>query len=624
MLPALLAALLAAVVAAGAAACSHSPAAPIAASAPGPTTTATAPPVPGGIARVALPASVTPNWIWPYTPGANQGAYNVQNFQMLMYRPLYMFGDNGTSLNVNYLLSPASAPVYSADGKTVTIQLKGWKWSDGETVGANDVIFWLNMMKAEPSQYYGYTPGLLPGNLAGYSAGGHDTVVLRLRQPVSNIWFTYNQLAEITPMPMAWDVSSPGGKPGSGGCTGDTAADHWAKCTAVFGFLTAQAKAARSYATNPLWAVVDGPWKLSRFSTASTGPVASFTPNKLYSGTPRPVLDGLTYYAYTQPGAEYAALKAGLLDAGYIPPQYLPVKRAGQQLPGTDPLGASFYLQASYAWGIQYVMLNYGNPTVGTAFRQLYLRQALQMLVDQQGMINSITRGYGYPTSGGVPTQPNSPWVPAVQSQNGGQGPYPFSVSTARSLLASHGWREVGGVLTCQRPRQCGPGVARGTRLSLTMDYASGSPQFADEVAQYKADAAQAGVQINLVAQAYATILGEAANCSAVKCAWDMLNFGGWTYSGPGYEPTGDTLFQTGATANAGRYSDPLEDRLITATHGSDSPTVFQQYATYTADQLPLIWMPNVEGISAVSGKLVDVRVDPLAALLPEYWYFTK
>jgi peptide/nickel transport system substrate-binding protein len=611
----------AALLVAGLAACSHSSSTPIVASSPSPSTTSTATVAPGGIARVALPANVTPNWIWPYTPTASEGESNVENFQMLMYRPLYMFGNNGTSVNVNYPLSPASAPTYSNGGKTVTIQLKGWKWSNGETVDASDVIFWLNMMQAEPGQYYGYTPGLLPDNLAGYSATGRDTVVLKLKSPVSTIWFTYNQLAEITPMPMAWDVTALGAKAGSGGCTTDSAADKWAKCTKVFKFLTAQSKAVKSYAGSSLWSVVDGPWKLSSFTAASTGPVASFAVNKQYSGTARPFLDGLTYYAYQQQSDEYAALKAGKLDVGYIPPQYLPQK---QQLATTNPLGVNFDLQASYAWGIQYLMLNYNNPSVGPAFKQLYVRQALQMLVDQQGMINSITRGYGYPTSGGVPDKPFSPWIPSVQNLNGGDGPYPFSVATAMTQLTSRGWSEVGGVMTCEQPSRCGPGVSKGTRLALTMDYAAGAPEFQAEVAQYKADAAEAGVQVNLVPQAYSSIIGEASRCAGPKCTWDMLNYGGWSFSGPGYEPTGETLFETGASANAGGYSNATEDRLITATHTSNSPAVFQQYATYTAEQVPLIWLPNVESISAVAANLADVSVNPLSALLPEYWYFTK
>ena len=37
---------------------------------------------------------------------------------------------------MNYPLSLADAPVYSDGGKTVTITMKGWKWSNGETVDA--------------------------------------------------------------------------------------------------------------------------------------------------------------------------------------------------------------------------------------------------------------------------------------------------------------------------------------------------------------------------------------------------------------------------------------------------------------------------------------------------------
>ena len=234
----------AALLAVGIAACggSNNAAGPGSTSASSASASSTAPAVSGGTARAALPAGVTLNWIWPYTPLTNANEYNAEGFQMLMYRPLYEFGNNGPSVAVNYPLSLANAPVYTNGGKTVTMTMKDWKWSNGESVDASDVVFWLNMMKAEPANYYGYVPGLLPDNLASWSATGPDTVVLNLKSPVSSIWFTYNQLAEITPMPAAWDVTSASAKPGSGGCATDTAADKWAKCDAVFNFLTAQAK----------------------------------------------------------------------------------------------------------------------------------------------------------------------------------------------------------------------------------------------------------------------------------------------------------------------------------------------------------------------------------------------
>src|SRR5262245_41347283 len=94
-----------------------------------PSPSASAPVVPGGSVRFALPAGARPNYIWPYTPRANSTQYNAEGFQMLLYRPLYMFGDDATSVAVNYPLSVSKAPVYSDDGKTVTITMKGWKWS---------------------------------------------------------------------------------------------------------------------------------------------------------------------------------------------------------------------------------------------------------------------------------------------------------------------------------------------------------------------------------------------------------------------------------------------------------------------------------------------------------------
>jgi peptide/nickel transport system substrate-binding protein len=581
----------------------------------------------GGTARVALPAGVTLSYIWPYTPLASANEYNAEQFQMELYRPLYMFGNNGNSVAVNYPLSVANAPSYSADGKTVTITMKGWKWSNGEAVDASDVVFWLNMMKAEPDNYYGYVPGLLPDNLASYSATSPDTVVLHLKSAVSSIWFTYNQLAEITPMPAAWDVTSAGATAGSGGCATATGAAVKTKCAAVYKFLSAQAANAKTYASNPVWGVVDGPWKLSSFSTNSSGPVTSFVPNSAYSGSPKPTLAGFTYYAYTDDTTEYTALKTGQVDVGQVPDQDMSPVTGTQVLPSTNPLGSSYSLQPWYNYGIQYYEINFNNPTIGPAFKQLYVRQAMQELVDQEGMAKTVQRGYAYPTTGAVPSQPPNQWTPSVQKSNGGAGPYPFSVATATSLLTSHGWKEVGGVMTCETASKCGAGVTAGTKLSFTMDYATGVTYFEQEISIYKSDLSQAGISVNLVPQSFNTIISESQPCkpTAAACKWQGLFFGGWNYNGPGFEPTGEPLYQTGATSNAGSYSDPQMDNLINLTHTSSSLSVFQQYATYTADQLPaVIYFPDYYNIMAVNSKLANVGFNPLATILPEYWYFTK
>ena len=579
-------------------------------------------PAAGGTATVALPAGVTPNYIFPFLPNADANAYNQQGFEELLFRPLYYVGGNDDSVAINYPLSTADAPVYAGGGKTVTITMKGWKWSDGETVDAADLIFWLNMMKAERANFYGYLPGLIPDNLASYGATGPETVVLHLKSAVSSLWFTDNQLAELTPMPLAWDITKAGGAPGSGGCSTDSATDQWAKCIAVYDYLSGLAKDENAYATSPTWAVVDGPWKLSEFSA---GGDVKFVPNPHYSGAPRPQLDAVELVPFADDATEFAGLKTRSIDVGYIPPADLAHVSGSEVLPATDPLGTAYTLAPDYEYGIDYYLMNFHNPTYGPVFSQLYVRQALQEVMDQEGMIKAVDNGYGYPTSGAVPQEPESEWIPAVQSENGGQGPYPYSIAAATALLTTHGWAKVGGVMTCESPAKCGSGITKGTRLSFTIDYPTGITAFQGEVADYQTDADQAGIRISLVPRAFDTIVDESAPCAAgPTCSWDMLYLGGWSFDGPGYEPTGQSLFATGAETNSGSYSNPTEDGLIADTRSSGSLAVFKQYATYTDEQLPVIWMPEAYAVQAVTSKLANVAFNALGDFTPEYWHFTR
>jgi peptide/nickel transport system substrate-binding protein len=582
-------------------------------------------PIQGGTATVALPAGVTLNYIFPFYAITNASVYNDEQFQWLMYRPLYMFGNNtGNDVGINYPLSPANAPVYSNGGKTVSVTMKGWKWSNGESVDAQSLIFYMNMVEGEKANWYATTPGLLPDNVTSYKATGPDQVTFNLDKAYSSIWFTYNQLAELTPMPLSWDVTSLTGAPGSGGCSTDTAGDKWAKCKAVYTFLTAQAKQAASYATSPLWSVVDGPWKLSSYSTAGN---VTMVANKAYSGSPKPALAALKYVPFTADSAEYTALKTGQVDVGAIPSADLPPRPANAILPATNPLGSTYSLQPFYSFGIFYAQPNFNNPAVGPMVRQLYMRQALQEVFDQNGIDKAIFRGYAVPDSGPAPnTPPGNQWTPPVQNENNGQGPYPFSIANAKALLTSHGWSLAGGVMTCQDPAKCGTGIAKGQQAKFTFVYATGQAAVTAQWQAYKSDASQAGIDINLVGQTFNTIIGESAPCAPLgpKCNVQVFAFGGWAYNGPGFEPTGEPLFATGAGSNSGNYSNPAMDQLINATHTSSSLAVFDTYATYGANQLPFIWAPNPYAIQAVSTKLHNVTFNALYTFLPEYWFFTK
>jgi peptide/nickel transport system substrate-binding protein len=592
------------------------------------SSSSTGPSVSGAVATLANLNGAGANCIYPFTGTQCASVTNFEDFENLMVRPLYMFGGNSnTSITVNYPLSPAAAPVYTNGGKTVTINMKGWKWSDGTTVDANSVILFLNLLKAEPASYYGYTPGLLPDNLVSYKATGADQVTMQLKQGYSSIWFTYNQLAILTPMPEAWDVSAAGAKAGSGGCLTDSAADGWAKCKAVATFMNAQNKDTATYATNPLWQVVDGPWKLSSFNIDGN---YTFVPNATYSGSPKASIAELKFQTYTSDTAIYTALKTGALSTGgpngAVPSTDLPPAGAGF-IPPSNPLASAGYvLQPSYQFAIGFAYINFNNPSYGPVFKQLYFRQALMMLDNQTGMSKAVGRGYAYPTPAGVPPYPKSQWVSSDMTENGGQGPYAYDPAKAEALLKSHGWAVVGGVLSCESAgtgaADCGAGIPKGTQASFSMAYTSGISTQADDVDILKSGLALAGIQLAPQAETFDSLLADTVPCTPTQasCKWTFLYLGGWLFNGPGFEPTGEALYETGVPSNSGSYSDPTMDSLTNATHTSNSLSAFDAYANYTATQVPALWLPWGTGIQAVKTGLHNVTQNPMLTFFPEYW----
>jgi peptide/nickel transport system substrate-binding protein len=562
------------------------------------------------------------NCIFQFAGGSCYSVTNYEDFMYLMTRPLYMFGGNNTSIAVNYAESPADAPIYSDGGKTVVINLKGWSWSNGEKVDAKDLIFDLNLLEAEKANYAGYTPGLLPDNMTSYSATGPDQVTLHLKQAYSSLWFTYNQLAILTPFPQAQDVSKAGAPAGSGGCTTDSAADGWAKCKAVYTFLTAQNKDTSTYATNPLWQVVDGPWKLTSYNVDGN---YTFVPNPKYSGPGKPSISELKFQTYTSDTAIYTALRTGSLSTGGIPTTDLGPAVGKTFLPAVNPLKSEGYsLETAYEFATGYAYENFNNPTLGPVFKQLYFRQALQYLDDQKGMSTSIGRGYAYPTTSGVPVEPTSQWVTPTMTENDGQGPYPYNPTKAKALLAAHGWKVTGGVLTCESAgtgaSDCGAGIKAGTQAKFSMAYTSGISTQEDDVDILKSDLAAAGIQLTPQGETFDSLLADTVPCKGAKCTWTFLYLGGWEFNGPGFEPTGEPLYQSGAPNNSGGYSNAEMDTLINETHTSSSLSVFDQYANYSAEQLPSLWMPWQTGVVAISSGLHNVGQNPLGMFYPEYW----
>ena len=571
------------------------------------------------VASFALPPATVPNWIWPFAPLADFSVTNAGNLQALLYRPLYWFGDDKGGPLINPSLSVANPPKYSADGKTITITLKPYVWSNGEKVTAQDVVFWINMEKAEKANYAAYVAGTFPDDLASVTAPDASTVVLTTKAAYSQQWFTYNELGQITPMPMAWDVTGPG-KPGT--CATDVNG-----CKAVWAYLNSQAKDLPSYASSPIWTVVDGPWKLKSFN--SDGHVA-FVPNPTYAGPIKATLKEFDLVPYTTDTAEFNVLRAGsTIDVGFIPTQDISKSKpagSGPATAGPNPI-KGYDLAPLFLYGVNYFPENFNNPKVGAIFKQLYFRQALQSVVDQNAVLSAAAKGYGVPTTGPVPLYPDSPLVSTLEKNN----PYPFSISAAKKYLSDNGWNVTpNGVTKCAKPGtaagDCGAGITAGEPLTFDLQFSSGNQSVTTAMSALKSDAAQVGITLNLSQAPFNSVIGTAVPCSGPKCTWQMQNWGGgWAYS-PDYYPTGESIFQTGAGSNSGSYSNPAIDKLIVDTNNQSGTAVMQKYEDALSKDLPVIWQPNYTySLTEIAGGLQGVNPqNPFGYITPEQWHWSK
>jgi peptide/nickel transport system substrate-binding protein len=569
--------------------------------------------VTGGTATIALtPTDGLFNYIFPLLNFNNDTFANVTYSQYLMWRPLYWFGSPGrVGLNdAESLADPASVAV--SGGKTIaTITLKPYRWSDGQPVTSRDVEFWINLLEADKDIFWGYKPGEFPDNLTSLKILSPSRFSLTFDHPYSADWL-YNQLALIIPLPRdAWDRESASGPVGNYDTTP-------AGALAVDNFLLAQNKDLSGYATNPLWQVVDGPWRLISYAPA-TGD-ASYVRNPRYSGPATGSLHEITIDSYTSDAAEFdQLLSPGGVDYGYVPyNDAAEVARVSAQ---------GYTVQAWPAWGINYVFLNYDSPQGGAMLRQLYIRQAMQHLINQAGYISSFLGGDAYPTYGPVPLRPQSEFVSPTQTQN----PYAYDPAAAMSLLRAHGWKVTSsGTDTCGRPgsaaSQCGTGIPSGARLSFSFQYATGTQADTEEVAALASSFSQAGITLTLSGGTFATVTGDMTPGCVKSSCWELAYVGeAWLFD-PGYnEPDGAILFGSNGPSNLGSYSDPVADALIGRLGAGGIPALYA-YEDYLAKQLPGLWMPQTDTqISAVTGKLGGVLPqDPLGNIYPENWYFVK
>jgi peptide/nickel transport system substrate-binding protein len=322
-------------------------------------------------------------------------------------------------------------------------------------------------------------------------------------------------------------------------------------------------------------------------------------PNPPYSGH-KPYLDRFIYAYQTSDAAEVGALRTGAVQVGYLPPTDYETRN---QLPNY-----TFFTSTSYGYCRLY--LNFINPQVGPLLRQLPVRQAMAMGIDQRDIIDTLYHGQGVIGSGPVPLIPPTFLDPKLRTP-----PYPFDPAGGRRVLAEHGWSMKDGVMT----------NARGQQLKFTMQYVSGNTTIEAMVQLIQSDWAKEGIAVQLQPRTFAQMVGMHLRSDADQ--WQIQGGICWVW-GASY-PTGDGIYKTGAAYNFYEFSDPKLDRLIDATLAphptpAAAQAAMNAYEEYVAKVLPQIWMPRQFGLYEVEKDVhgvIETRNDFTGQILPQYWW---
>jgi peptide/nickel transport system substrate-binding protein len=627
----------------------------------------------GWTITVASPQTTASLWAYPFLSGDELTTRNVQDFEQLTYRPLYFFDGANGGVSIDPARSLAAPPVYSSADTSVSVSIKpGLEWSNGEAVGPEGVVEWMNLDAAFPSLWADYLHPLRTGPLLGIPddvrsiAVSGRTLTFTLSSSVNPTWFTDNELSQITPLPSAWDRYEPShlhvpmsgpnsvrahlgyftAKTASAGCYGDTwigngnhgpgvavldplgaetvvpkaAASQAARCVDVvelFRSVSADATDYTDAGTNvaAVWGISDGPWRLSRY-VPSTGALTMVPNTAPGVAGPRPSAAALEFAPCTSDASCAALLTHGDVDQGALPSADAPHIVSLASAPAHNPLASAGYRESVVEpWSISFLPYNFASRDgaggrAGAVFRQLYVRQALQSLDRESAMVASSLRGYGTVTDAPVPTVAGPSLVPAMKQ------PDPFDVARARALLAAHGWRvDPGGVTKCAVAASCGPGIVKGTPLVFSVVYAPVNASLGASLAELRATASEAGIELRLhrvdETQVLDDVLGHGEN-------WDLASWdGGWNYV-PDYYPSGEWLFAAGSAWNVGGFNDTGVTGLVLGSLAS--PTALGSYNGVVARQLPVLWMPTpvtiVETRPAVRGAVGS----SIGAFTPESW----
>lgn len=497
----------------------------------------------------------------------------------------------------------------SEDGKTITYILKeNLKWSDGEPLTVDDVVFTYNDLIFNEEIPAGLRDIMrigAEGKLPTVRKLGDRRIEFKIPEPFAP--FLQTTGAAILPkhvLEKTLTTRSPDGQP--------LFLSTW------------------DTSTDPTKIVGNGPYKIKRFVP---GERIVFESNEYYwdtgeDGRQKPYVKELIWPVVTSQDAEFVRFRSGDSDMVSVTPNIFPLvkqdeKQGNYTVYEGGPAASRFFITFNLNKG----SLN-GKPVVNPVkaawFNNVSFRQAVAHAIDRQTMLNNLFKGLGEFQNSQI--APQSPYyLPEgmpVPGYPAGLPVYDYDLEAARKLLTDAGFEYRGDQLF----------DAEGNRVRFTLQTNVGNNLRESAIIQISQNLAQIGIQADTNPIDFNKLIANMDN----TLDWDaiVLSFGAglepnssanlWTVNGNShffnYQPS--TLPPLPGREIAD-WEQELSNLYVQAAQELDETKRKALYARtqiLAQENLPFIHLVGQYSIWAVRNDIENIKPTALAGTLGPLW----
>jgi peptide/nickel transport system substrate-binding protein len=456
----------------------------------------------------------------------------------------------------------AEVPQVSADGKTYTVKLKdNAKWTDGQPVTADDVVFTINAIRNKAYN----SPGISNfDKVKDVKKVDDHTVQVTLKQVYAPFIY-YLGLLQPLPAHVLKDV-----KPA------DLQKDP--------------------FGTVPEKTVSDGPWQWKEWKQKDH---LTFEVNPNYWG-PKPHIQTIVYKIYADQNTEVQALIKGDVDfLSGVPVTQLPVVQSKSNL-NTIVQPGPYY---------EYVAFNFKDsnfPGNWSPFHGEKTRQAIAYAIDRDGIMKNVLKGTAKPLS--------TPFLPGSWADPGDAATrYDYNPDKAKQLLAEDGWK----------PGPDGILVKDGHRFSFELQYNAGNKRREQVAAIIQQNLKAVGIEVKPRALDFSSWIAQNINpgkFQAVLLGWQFSTpdpDNESSFSSKYFPPNGQNM---GWYKNT--ELDKLWVDGYSTTDQAKRKEVYNKIAQIISTDLPYVFLYQYGQPLAASKKVHWAPEDAPKLSLPGWGYF--